>query len=74
MPEYSVKHSTGVNVKPAPDVTDLRDYFAGQALALGGEWFQHLGNGCDTPDTVSQAAYQVADAMLKARGTGEPQP
>lgn len=50
--------------------SELRDHFAANALTLGGEFFHILGNGCNTPKTVSEAAYQIADAMLKAR---EPQ-
>lgn len=45
----------------------LRDYFAAKALTLGGEFFHILGNGCNTPKTVAEAAYQIADEMLKAR-------
>jgi hypothetical protein len=45
----------------------LRDFFAAKALTLGGEFFHNLGNGCDTETTVAEAAYQIADAMLKAR-------
>ena len=42
----------------------LRQYFAAKALSLGGEFFHNLGNGCDTPETISIAAYQIADAMI----------
>jgi len=45
----------------------MRDYFAAKSLTLGGEFFHNLGNGCDTPETVAAAAYQIADALLKAR-------
>lgn len=45
----------------------LRDYFAAKALSLGGEFFHNLGNGCDTAETVSIAAYQIADAMIATR-------
>lgn len=39
----------------------LRDWFAGQALATA--YAQHEGS----PDRTAEWAYQVADAMLKAR-------
>lgn len=41
----------------------LREYFAGQALALGGEWFHNNS----AKGTVAELAYQIADAMLEAR-------
>lgn len=43
----------------------LRDYFAGQALGLGGEWF-NKSTGWTVQD-VATYAYRVADAMLEAR-------
>lgn len=43
----------------------VRDYFAAQALALGGEWFYN--NSAKFPVEVARLAYQVADAMLRAR-------
>lgn len=43
----------------------LRDYFAGQALALGGEFFHQAASA--TPTNIAAIAYEVADAMLKAR-------
>lgn len=42
----------------------LRDWFAGKALAA----IPHIGCGCDLRvEEVALAAYQLADAMLKAR-------
>jgi len=42
----------------------LRDWFAGQALAA----LPHIGCGADlTPTELALSAYQMADAMLKAR-------
>lgn len=42
----------------------LRDYFAGQALIA----LPHRGCGADVDyDDTATAAYQIADAMLKAR-------
>jgi len=45
----------------------LRDYFAAKALSLGGEFFHGFGNGCKTQETIAQAAYHIADAMLAER-------
>lgn len=43
----------------------LRDYFAGQALIM----LPHHGCGMDLDNKdTAIAAYQIADAMLKARG------
>jgi len=43
----------------------LRDWFAGQALVA----LPHIGCGCDlNTEEAALAAYQFADAMLKARG------
>lgn len=39
----------------------LRDYFAGQALS------GLVARGC-TVDHATRTAYEIADAMLKARG------
>jgi hypothetical protein len=42
----------------------LRDWFAGQALVA----LPHIGCGADlTPTELALSAYQMADAMLKAR-------
>lgn len=60
--------NTGGSAFPHTEMT-LRDYFAAKALALGGEFFHNYGNGCNDPEAISQAAYQIADAMLKARLT-----
>lgn len=43
----------------------LRDYFAAQALTLGGEWF--YGYGGTDHEAIAVTCYQLADAMLKAR-------
>lgn len=56
-------NGVGVSVTDAPGMT-LRDYFAAKAMVGiladpdGGKW---------EDDTVAQAAYRLADAMLKAR-------
>ena len=47
----------------------LRDWFAGQAVRA--RW----GNGhAMMPEDAAQMAYQLADAMLIARATGEKEP
>ena len=38
----------------------LRDYFAAKAMQ------NYIGDDC-TPDAIAKAAYEMADAMLKAR-------
>ena len=44
----------------------LRDYFAGQALIA----LPHMGCGCDlNVRDAASASYQIADAMLEARGS-----
>ena len=40
----------------------VRDYFAAKAMQ------NYIGDDC-TPDAIAKAAYEMADAMLKARGT-----
>lgn len=54
----------------------LRDWFAGQALAgLAGDIdefdVEELSNGTKGGKFIAQAAYQLADAMLKARGAAQ---
>lgn len=44
----------------------LRDYFAAQALVLGGEFFANAG--CDgRPANIAAVAYEIADALLAER-------
>jgi hypothetical protein len=43
---------------------DLRDEFAMASLALGGEFFAGLH-----PIEIASRAFEIADAMLAARGT-----
>ena len=47
------------------DGMSLRDWFAGQTLARGGTP-HHPGHGYS--DELAQWCYEVADAMLNARG------
>lgn len=39
----------------------LRDYFAAKAL-------QAIADQCHSPELLANRAYEIADAMLKARG------
>lgn len=48
----------------------LRDYFAGQVLAGWSQDQHHIAldySEVVTPRTIAKAAYEIADAMLKAR-------
>jgi len=68
-----------IGVSPSGDVyhqvgMTLRDWFAGQALAgtLANhdammKFFNGLTDGQDLVDTLAEAAFETADAMLKAR-------
>jgi hypothetical protein len=42
-----------------------RDWFAGKALGLGGEYFDRIGSL--SPTDIAEMAYEIADAMLVAR-------
>ena len=48
----------------------LRDYFAAEAMPLAWKTFDE-GYSPDalTPENIAEAAYQIADAMLIARGS-----
>lgn len=64
---------------PDPGMT-LRDYFAGQVLANSGlctgnvadwqlsAWFGEHGAGISREQIAARQSYELADAMLKARG------
>jgi hypothetical protein len=61
-PQGLVEYSDGMN---------LRDWFAGQALAglLGNADYKlHAEAGEDIPKLIAAQVYEMADAMLKARG------
>lgn len=63
-PGFPLPHVVSANREtPPPSSTDLRDWFAGQALQLAAhtEWFSQ------SPEHVAQRAYRLADAMLEAR-------
>lgn len=49
------------------DGMSLRDWFAGQALAMGGTQ-PHSNSGGGYTDELAKWCYEVSDAMLKARG------
>lgn len=53
-------------------MTDMRDYFAGQALiGLAADWEEitrRAGSAnVDGSDLIAEMAYQIADSMMKAR-------
>jgi len=63
---------------------DLRDYFALKAMPLamqmekentnkqmGDKWYW---DGVDDVDVIASLSYAMADAMMKAREEGEPEP
>ena len=49
------------------DGMSLRDWFAGQTLAMGGTLL-HSNSGSGYTDELAKWCYEVADAMLNARG------
>jgi len=55
---------TAVIDKEATGGMSLRDWFAGQALA----WAGHDNWTSSDPRLLAERAYQMADAMLAARG------
>ena len=50
----------------AMDGMSLRDWFAGQTLAMGGTLL-HSNSGSGYTNELAKWCYKVADAMLKAR-------
>jgi hypothetical protein len=64
-----MKNEENTTTKESPMVVlfqgDLRDYFAGQALAGYCTRYNQPNNG--VPESVAEDAYTLADAMLKAR-------
>lgn len=46
---------------------DLRDYFAAQALLTMPDWIRETQKFADPMDRVAQAAYAIADAMMRVR-------
>jgi hypothetical protein len=48
----------------------LRDYFAGQALAI--VYYRFLPGADPDPEDISMQAYFIADAMIAARDEVEP--
>jgi len=66
------------NVTVGPPGMSLRDYFAGQALlalhndkSLGGTLAAAKETGESITDFIAGTAYEIADAMLEARGGHE---
>ena len=57
------RSGTDINVQSYPGMT-LRDWFAGQALHF---CLAEFGGNADDQRQYAEAAYQIADAMLKER-------
>ena len=55
------------------DIKNLRDMFAANAmqgmLTNGEYWGRHNDGSLPLPDVLMETAYEIADAMLKARET-----
>ena len=64
-PAFPFKFNKGDERVTHPGM-DLRDWFAGQFLAG-----YAADENCDKPEYAAPAAYEYADAMLKARGGGD---
>jgi hypothetical protein len=68
MKAFPISNETGLN----QEGMDLRDYFAAQALT-GAQIWDAVINGKnsvlagDSAKTLSEVAYAIADAMMKAR-------
>uniref|UniRef100_A0A6M3LM21 Uncharacterized protein n=1 Tax=viral metagenome TaxID=1070528 RepID=A0A6M3LM21_9ZZZZ len=58
--------NTNESPKAAPFPGSLRDFFAGQALALGAQYFHDYTGHGGIHDIVT-VAYEIADAMLAER-------
>ena len=68
-PQHLIETSNGA-LQASYDAPDgagmtLRDWFAGQALALGGEWFHNCA--ADDMADIAKVAYTMSNAMLVAR-------
>jgi len=65
---------TGTGVTPYNPGMTLRDYFAAKAMqaVYAKHWYMFMDETYDHPDEVvngtASDAYEIADAMLKARG------
>ena len=74
---YMHKHPTSGQTTMS-DGMDLRDYFAGQALSgILPDAFQEAPSNYPEgklSDTWSAIAYEIADAMMKAREVKDEQP
>ena len=72
-PAFPRPNSTAPNGENswAEDGMSLRDWFAGQALALGGEFFAGIDDHQNDPPNeakhVAFIAYLIADAMIAER-------
>jgi hypothetical protein len=59
---------TGTGVTPYKSGMTLRDYFAAKAIQGFLAYAAHKGIYAPPDDELASASYQLADAMLKARG------
>ena len=64
---YSALSPEGPEVYKDSEGMTLRDYFAGKALGLGGEFFHVYSGGYHNPEIIAQTVYKIADAMLTER-------
>ena len=63
--QQTTENQSIVNRENAVPAVDLRDYFA--AAALQGFMAAHTSGGCLVDDLYAKYAYDLADAMIKAR-------
>lgn len=56
-----------------PDSISRRDWYKGNALGLGGEFFLQFGNGCNTAEEIAKACGQMADALIAEFSQSESQ-
>ena len=59
---------TGTGITPYKSGMTLRDYFAAKAIQGFLAYAAHKGIYAPPDDELASASYQLADAMLKARG------
>lgn len=68
--EYSGDRQQYVTRQILQSGMSLRDHFAAQSFALGGEFFHNIDDHGDPPNEAEHAArvaYAIADAMLAER-------
>jgi len=69
-PAFPVLHWISGESTGAEEGMTLRDYFAAKALPglMGRVWSSHKGTDEELIDLWARYSYDIADAMLKARG------